>query len=174
MKQMILTRPDVLAASFGAAAVAMLPRPRAEAAERAGDSTESTACWSPFVRIWSSRASEGGDYYLLCSGRAAYRLYYSALTPATRIRGEQCSSQSLLQSHGLERQRSRAYGRLYKESHGLHRRPASTFGTSGMPARPIAQTCCNPETTAISRTDERERDSSIVSQGRKCWRTESH
>jgi hypothetical protein len=41
MKQMTLNRRDALAASFAAAA--MLRRVRAEAAERAADSTESTA-----------------------------------------------------------------------------------------------------------------------------------
>jgi hypothetical protein len=43
MKQMTLNRRDALAASFAAAAAAMLPRVRAEAAERAADPTESTA-----------------------------------------------------------------------------------------------------------------------------------
>jgi len=41
MKQMILNRRDALAASFAAAAAAMLPRVRTEVAERAADSTES-------------------------------------------------------------------------------------------------------------------------------------
>ncbi len=43
MKQMNLNRREVLAASLGAAAVTMLPRARAEAAEHAADSTEGTA-----------------------------------------------------------------------------------------------------------------------------------
>jgi hypothetical protein len=43
MRHMISNRRDDLAASFGAAAAAMPPRVRAEAAERAAYSTESTA-----------------------------------------------------------------------------------------------------------------------------------
>jgi len=43
MKQMNLKRRDVLAASFGAAAAAMLPRVRAEAAEHVAGSPESAS-----------------------------------------------------------------------------------------------------------------------------------
>ena len=46
---------------------------------------------SPLMRSWSSRAREGGDYYLLRSCRVACRLYDCALTSeaGTRIRNDQ-------------------------------------------------------------------------------------
>ena len=63
MKRKMLNRRDVLAVSFGTAAaaataaVAMLPGVRAEAAERAADSTESMATPTNATRTFTKTAT---------------------------------------------------------------------------------------------------------------------